>query len=98
MGAWIDASIVSARGSHLSQFLAVAPLTPQPRQSDRTSPLIQPPRPPTGAVQASRVRDRDAAAGGDRAARHSARGAGGFADRAGTHVAARAGATHRASA
>ena len=25
MGAWIDASIVSARGSHLSQFLAVGP-------------------------------------------------------------------------
>ena len=98
MGAWIDASIVSARGVISPSSLPWAPPTPQPRQSDRTSPHIQPPRPLTGAVQASRVRDRDAAAGGDRAARHSARGAGGFADRAGTHVAARAGATHRASA
>ena len=86
------------KGSHLSQFLAVGPANAPASPVGSDAPHIQPPRPPTGAVQASRVRDRDAAAGGDRAARHSARGAGGFADRAGTHVAARAGATHRASA
>jgi hypothetical protein len=60
MGARIDASIVSARGVISPSSLPCAPPTPQPRQSDRTSPHIQPPRPPTGAVQASRVRDRDA--------------------------------------
>jgi hypothetical protein len=60
MGARIDASIVSARGVISPSSLPYAPPTPQPRQSDRTSPHIQPPRPPTGAVQASRVRDRDA--------------------------------------
>jgi len=36
MGAWIDASIVRARGVISRSSLPWAPPTPQPRQSDRT--------------------------------------------------------------